>query len=211
MAKGRLKTSCIFAVWFVLTAVWNIVSVFTGISHVSSFSYMALSLFWTFSLAKEIVEPYIRRSLQAGGIMLFLLLALRFVRWSLDIPYEVIYRLLWYAYYIPFITLPMLSFGASINIGGTDQTGPVGSISDLISRKDISRNRGLMISLTSVSILMCLMVLTNDLHEFAVKIRYTDSGYDTTYGFFYYIIIVWYALLGLAAFVITIRRCRISS
>ncbi|MCR5179126.1 MAG: hypothetical protein K6C95_09130 [Lachnospiraceae bacterium] len=238
MVKGRLKTSCIVLVWFALTAIWNLVAVFTDIHHVTSFSYMALALFWAWSLRKEIVEPYIRRCLQTGGVMIFLLFALRFIRYSLKIPYEVVYRMLWYAYYIPIITLPMLSFGASIYIGGTDggRTGSVdvikpagahklrpgaakthaksaagGKISDFISRKDLHINRKLMLLLTGAAAFFCTLMLTNDLHEWAFKIRYTDDGYNTTYLFLYYIIIVWYALLGLAAFAIMIRRCRISS
>ncbi len=169
MVKGRQKTSIIVAVWFVLTEVWNIVSVFTPIQHVTSFSYMALAVFWTVSLGKEIVEPYIRRSLQTGGLMLFLLFVLRFFRYSLDTPQEVVYRLLWYAYYIPIITLPVLSFGAGINIGGGDSVRPVSrGISDFANRKDLRRNKKVSLVLMGLSFLLILLYLTNDFHELAM-------------------------------------------
>ena len=212
MVKGRIKTSIILAIWFVLTAIWSIVAVFTDIHHVSSFSYMALALFWTISLGREITEPFIKRCLQTGGVMLFLLFLLRFLRY-LDMNVPVIDRMLWYAYYVPFLLLPMLSFEASIHIGGADQAVPAvhRGISDFLSRKDLHRNRMVGLVLISISVVFGLLCLSNDLHHLLMTIRYTDTEYTISYHLFYYIIFVWSAVLPIAAFIILIRRCRITS
>ena len=88
MVKGRIKISIIVAVWLTLTEIWNIVAVFTDIHHVTTFSYMALAIFWTISLLREIAEPNIKRYLLVGGGMLVLLFAVRFFRY-LDTSIEV--------------------------------------------------------------------------------------------------------------------------
>ena len=90
-----------------------IVSVF-HISHVTTFSYVTLSLFWAISLEREIVDPYMKRTLQTGGVMVFILFALRFVRYNFVESYTFMDHFLWYAYYIPIIMLPLLSLYAGI-------------------------------------------------------------------------------------------------
>ncbi len=195
-----------------MTEIWNIVAVFTDIHHVATFSYMALAIFWTISLIREITEPLIKRYLQAGGVMLVLLFAVRFFRY-LDTSIEVIDRLLWYAYYIPILSLPMLSFVASIGIGGADQSGAAGTggLWGFVSHKDLRRNRKVRLILFGLTAILGILCLTNDFHGMLMKIRYTDTGYTTSYRFLFYIIFVWSALFSIAAFIVMIRRCRISS
>ena len=212
MVKGRIKISIIVAVWLTLTEIWNIVAVFTDIHHVTTFSYMALAIFWTISLLREIAEPNIKRYLLVGGGMLALLFVLRFFRY-LDMPVDGIDRMLWYAYYIPILSLPMLSFVASIGIGGADQSGSAGAggIWGFVNRRDLRRNRKVSIFLFAFAVILAILCLTNDLHGTVMKINYTDTGYSTSYRFVYYIIFVWSALMSVAAFIVMVNRCRVSS
>ena len=104
----------------------------------------------------------------------------------------------------------MLSFEASIHIGGADQAVPAvhRGISDFLSCKDLHRNRRVGLVLISISVVFGLLCLSNDLHHLLMTIRYTDTEYTISYHLFYYIIFVWSAVLSIAAFIILIRRCR---
>ena len=195
MVKGRLKISRLIAVWFILTAVSNILLQYVHVNHTTTISYTALTLFWIVSIGWEIVEPHIRRSLRLGGVMVFMLFVLRFIKYNLVEAYTLEYRLLWYAYYIPIITLPLLSFAASINIG----------------KKDVEKNRRIMLPLAAACVLLCIAFMTNDIHGMAIKIWYTDGEQHNSMQPVYYIVMAWYVVLGLTAFIIMIQRCRVSS
>ncbi len=195
MIKGRLKTERILIIWAVLTALLAYSSYYTGIHHVSTFSYTALALFWAHSLKGEITDTYIRRNMSLGGVLLTLLFMLRFIKYTLVPKFTFPHRLIWYGYYIPILITPLLSLMISLDIGGKQTPG----------------KRRLLTVLKTICALLLIIVLTNDVHHLAIKIWYEGDEEYSTMGAVYFLIIIWYIGLMLASFIITIRKCILSS
>ncbi|MBQ9360844.1 MAG: hypothetical protein IJT96_07385 [Lachnospiraceae bacterium] len=117
MVKSRLKIDRVLIIWALLTAAWNLISSCVGNSGFCEVFYSALTIFWMVSLAPEIADAYIRRRLYAGGVLIVMLFALRMLRWNVIPENTFADRLCWYAYYVPFPIMPLLSLSLSLYIG----------------------------------------------------------------------------------------------
>ena len=196
MVKGRIKTECIILIWLVLTALWG--GFFVHLFHINdltTYSYTALALFWVYSLKDEIPNTYIRRNMSLSGLLLTLLFIFRFIKYHLVTPNTFPHRLMWYGYYIPILITPLLSLMISLAIGG----------------RDMKKYRILLTLLKTICAVLLVVVLTNDLHGLAIKIRYVGDEEYSSMGLFGYLVIIWYVLLTLSTFIIAIRKCIISS
>lgn len=196
MVKGRLKTERILIAWALVTALWGgYFCHFIPIKNVATYSYTLLILFWVYSLKDEIPDPYIKRNMSLGGMLLTLLFILRFIKYNLVPKFTFPHRLMWYGYYIPILITPLLSLMICLSIGGRDR----------------KRYRRLFTVLSLICALLLTIVLTNDIHGLAIKIWYVGDEEYSTMGVFYYLIIIWYVALMLSSFIIAIRKCILSA
>ena len=195
MVKGRAKTDRILLLWGVLTFLWNHLSYYLHISYIETISYTALILFWVYSLKDELPDAYIRRTMRLGGLLLTLLFLFRFIRYNLVAAYSFSDHLMRYGYYIPTIITPLLSLMISLAIGGGNR----------------EKRRLTLPVLWIACALLLLLVFTNDLHHLVIRFRYEGDQETSSVGILYYLIIVWYVALMLAAFIITYRKCLLSS
>lgn len=195
MVKNRLKTDRILLIWLALTATWNIVNQSVKFFPFSTYSYIALILFWMWTLKDEITDVYIRRRLICGGILFVFLFILRILRWEVLSDGTYADRFCWYLYYIPTIVTPLISLYLSIYIGDKDRT----------------KKRPYMTALRVLASVLIVLVLTNDFHGTVLKIWYEGDKAKSSAGPVYIFIIAWYFILMILAFVIMLYKCRILS
>ena len=134
--------------------------------------YMALVLAWGLSINLRVNHFRIRRLLRTIVFLLFFLIFLRTLRFSVFIGQEFLQNLAWYAYYFPLLNIPLIIFWISL----------------LIGRPDSQPLENYYRAMILPSFLFFLLVMTNDWHHLVFSSA-------KSYEFFYYLIIVWLLLL----------------
>lgn len=154
--------------------------------------YVVLIGAWGWSIHARIIQTQVRRYLLAVAGLMMLWLILRTVKYSLDnIDAE---RLLWYSYYLPMLLVPMLAVLVVLSLG----------------RPENYRLPSLTRLLYLPSLLLLLLVMTNDLHQLVFTFPsgvLSDSDY--AYGAGYYVVLAWIVLCAVAALTIILIKCRI--
>ena len=102
--------------------------------------------------------------------------------------HSLLHRLLWYSYYIPILLIPVYLIWLTLLI---DETG------------DDRRVPGIVRLFFSLSAVLCLFVLTNDLHGSVFRISSCNTGnhLDYTYGLVFFLIYSYVALMFIFALI----------
>ncbi len=150
--------------------------------------FFSLLLFWAFSIWRRIPNKRGRYLLLAISAFLLLFLLVRFVKFFLVDESPKILRYLLYCYYIPELFVPALSL---ILVSATKR------------RKLIS---GIFLSASSI---FSLLVLTNDLHQWAFSFK-GDEKIGILYGhqWLFYVMIVYIGATLFASLSLLIYRCK---
>ena len=141
---------------------------------------------WTIRLDYKIFDKKLKKYIiSIGGFLVFWFI-IRLTKFYYDSNF------LWYLYYAALIFVPALYY----------------LLSRYLSGKDNKKNTYIVLS---ISMLLLLMVLTNDLHGFVFKINYdVSNGYydDYNYNIGYYTVVLWimYLLLNSTIKLILQRR-----
>ncbi|MDO4488266.1 MAG: hypothetical protein Q4B67_04175 [Eubacteriales bacterium] len=160
-----------------------------------SMIYIALFSAWGVSVFQRIVSKRIRvLLLLEAGLFVFWML-LRTVKYYF-IADEYIKRILWYGFYIPMLLVPLLSIFIAVFIG----------------RPEGKRAPLWFIPLTGITVLLILLVLTNDFHmlvfTFPGGVVPVDADYGYGYGITYFIILFWEIICSLTSIAIMLHKCR---
>ncbi|MCR4792648.1 MAG: hypothetical protein K5871_07850 [Lachnospiraceae bacterium] len=148
-------------------------------------------IFWGFSVNSRIIMPQVKRCLVAISVFLLMLFVIRTCRWEFFYGIPRVNIFLWYMYYIPFVTVPTLSFHASIRTG-TDPESKAPSYVSVI---------------WAIALLIIASFLTNDLHG---QLLIIDDDYSYTHGWLYYVFIAYSVIMTIASLVILFRKCHLS-
>lgn len=129
--------------------------------------------------------------------MALLLLLLRGVKYSVFAGVGVLARHTWYLYYVPMLLLPLLFFGISL----------------LISPKEDLKIPKQWYAVGAVTVVLILLVLTNDLHQTVFRFQPGFADWDTqyTYGWLFTIIGAWQFVLYLAAVCFLCFKCSVGA
>ncbi len=153
-----------------------------------------------------LVLYYAHRVSPMGGIsammkslswMALLLILLRGVKYSVFSQVGVLARHTWYLYYAPTLLLPLFLFYISL----------------LVSSKDYRRISGGWYWTLALTAGFIALVLTNDLHQLVFRFQPGFENWDDDYTrtWLFYAVTVWQYALYLAAILILVVKCRISS
>lgn len=162
-------------------------------TEVGTILYMMIMGAWSFTIRRRILNQKSRNLLTwtCYGMMFWFLL--RIIKYDF-VKDEIWLRICWYLYYIPMTALPFLLFYLAV-------------LTRRLEKKTVPKKipyLGLLL------IPMNLLVLTNDLHQLVFRFGMPASkwkdGMPYTYGPFYYVVIVWAAVLGIASFVLLIQK-----
>jgi len=163
-----------------------------AVSHLRSGIYVFLFSAWSYSLWNRIVQTQVRRYLLAISALMVLWILLRSIKYSIENTDAE--RWLWYFYYFPMLFIPMLSVFVSRSLG----TG-----------EDFRLPRWTKI-LYVPTLLLLLLVLTNDLHQQVFSFPsgvLSDREYRYESGHFF--VLAWEALCAGFAFLSMVKNCRI--
>ena len=163
-----------------------------AVSHLRSGIYVFLFSAWCYSLWIRIVQTQVRRYLVAISALMVLWILLRSIKFSIENTDAE--RWLWYFYYFPMLFIPMLSVFVSRSLGkGEDFRLPRWSK-----------------LLYFPTLLLLLLVLTNDLHQQVFSFPsgvLSDRAYRYEGG--YFLVLGWEALCAGFAFLSMVKNCRI--
>ena len=163
-----------------------------AVSHLRSGIYVFLFSVWCYSLWLRIVQTQARRYLLAISVLMVLWILLRSIKYSIE--NTDVERWLWYFYYFPMLFIPMLSVFVSRSLG---------------KGEDFRLPRWTKI-LYVPSLLLLLLVLTNDLHQQVFSFPsgvLSDREYRYEGGYFF--LMGWEALCAGFAFLSMAKNCRI--
>ena len=163
-----------------------------AVSHLRSGIYVFLFSAWCYSLWIRIVQTQVRRYLLAISVLMVLWILLRSIKFSIENTDAE--RWLWYFYYFPMLFIPMLSVFVSRSLG---------------KGEDFRLPRWTKL-LYFPTLLLLLLVLTNDLHQQVFSFPsgvLSDRAYRYESGYFF--VLAWEALCAGFAFLSMVKNCRI--
>ena len=163
-----------------------------AVSHLRSGIYVFLFSVWCYSLWIRIVQTQARRYLVAISALMVLWILLRSIKFSIENTEAE--RWLWYFYYFPMLFIPMLSVFVSRSLG---------------KGEDFRLPRWTKL-LYLPTLLLLLLVLTNDLHQQVFSFPsgvLSDRAYRYESGYFF--VLGWEALCAGFALLSMVKNCRI--
>jgi len=163
-----------------------------AVSHLRSGIYVFLFSAWSYSLWNRIVQTQVRRYLLAISALMVLWILLRSIKFSIENTDAE--RWLWYFYCFPMLFIPMLSVFVSLSLG---------------KGEDFRLPRWTKI-LYLPTLLLLLLVLTNDLHQQVFSFPsgvLSDQEYRYEGGYFF--VMGWEALCAGFALLSMVKNCRI--
>ena len=162
------------------------------VSYLRSGIYVFLFSAWCYSLWIRIVQTQVRRYLLAISVLMVLWILLRSIKFSIENTEAE--RWLWYFYYFPMLFIPMLSVFVSRSLGkGEDFRIPQWTK-----------------ILYFPTLLLLLLVLTNDLHQQVFSFPsgvLSDWEYQYEGGYFF--VLGWATLCAGFALLSMVKNCRI--
>ena len=163
-----------------------------AVGYLRSGIYVFLFSVWCYSLWIRIVQTQVRRYLLAISVLMVLWILLRSIKFSIENTDAE--RRLWYFYYFPMLFIPMLSVFVSRSLG---------------KGEDFRLPRWIKL-LYFPTLLLLLLVLTNDLHQQVFSFPsgvLSDRAYRYEGG--YFLVLGWEALCAGFAFLSMVKNCRI--
>ena len=163
-----------------------------AVSYLRSGIYVFLFSAWCYSLWIRIVQTQVRRYLLAISVLMVLWILLRSIKFSTENMDAA--RWLWYFYYFPMLFIPMLLVFVSRSLG---------------KGEDFRLPRWTKL-LYVPTLLLLLLVLTNDLHQKVFSFPsgvLSDQAYRYERGYFF--VLGWEALCAGFAFLSMVKNCRI--
>ena len=163
-----------------------------AVSHLRSGIYVFLFSAWCYSLWIRIVQTQVRHYLLAISVLIVLWILLRSIKFSIENTDAE--RWLWYFYYFPMLFIPLLSVFVSQSLG---------------KGEDFRLPRWTKL-LYFPTLLLLLLVLTNDLHQQVFSFPsgvLSDRVYRYESGYFF--VLGWEALCAGFAFLSMVKNCRI--
>ena len=163
-----------------------------AVSHLRSGIYVFLFSVWCYSLWIRIVQTQARCYLLAISVLMVLWILLRSIKFSIE--NTDVERWLWYFYYFPMLFIPMLSVFVSRSLG---------------KGEDFRLPRWTKL-LYFPTLLLLLLVLTNDLHQQVFSFPsgvLSDREYRYEGGYFF--VLGWEALCAGFALLSMVKNCRI--
>ena len=184
------------AVWLVVAAVVVTAAVIRLVNNqntsddvlftdfIRALLHIGLITAWGFSLYRRVVQKQARHYLCGIVALMTLWLNFKVVKYYICTDIN-ISRYLWYLYYLPLIGIPLYMLFASLFIGKTE---------DYKLKWQVKL-------LYIPAVLLFLMVMTNDLHEFAFSFPQHDFSPDNyQHGIGYFLVFGWFALCTFASF-----------
>ncbi|MBO4694432.1 MAG: hypothetical protein J5656_00705 [Clostridia bacterium] len=135
--------------------------------------------------------------MKALSWMGLLMILLRGIKYGAVSEVDVLARHTWYLYYVPMLLLPLFLFYISL----------------FISSKEKKLTYIIWHIVLALTIVFIVLVLTNDLHQQAFIFNENFANWDTdyTHGWLFYVVTAWQYIFYIAAVIILLIKCRVTS
>ncbi len=165
-----------------------------GVENILAYiAFIIIIVLWTGMLYMRISDRALQKKLFAISVLLLFWMLIRII--NLLLPEGTVHRIFWYFYYVPLIFIPTVLFGVGRTLNKNHQSR-------------FSRFAG-KVSLL-VSLLLTLLVLTNDFHQLAFHFYRGTEGnnYDLyySYGWVYYFVFIWSLCLIFSFVFLAVRK-----
>ncbi len=192
------KNIIIFGIVTVLAAVLLVLGTKNSYCRVASaLLHCAVIEAWAITVNARIINTRVRRLIEGNAVFLMLLFLLRICRYDFFADWPAVGRLFWYMYHVCFTAAPLMGFWYALNVYRTENEQPHKWSKYLVIPE----------------ILMCVVIMTNDSHEFMFRLLSdqapNDGGYR--YGWFYFVTLAWEFGFMIAYMVILVKKCRLFS
>lgn len=195
------RALCRMGLYMLLISIGILVNVFGShgfpLYTVSGLYYIGLSAALVLYYYDRIIEKLTRRCLIGCALMMGLFLLLRSTKYIAFTEAEgAVCRHLWYFYYIPMILIFQFTFFTALSVGRKAEKLPA-----------------VRYYVRAVTLVLIVLVLTNDLHQLAFRFAPGFVNWDSDYSrcIVYYLIVVWIGLLVAATIGILFYKCRLSA
>ena len=197
------KSLCMLLQLAVLYIIASFISAFTPdpsvflIRNVTTIVLMIFSLALTRYFSDSIIERHTRKYLVSIAGLITLWIVLRGAKYIAFAESDIIARHIWYLYYIPVLSIPLLSLFAALSVGA----------------KSDFRLRWKSAIIVGVTLILAILVITNDLHQIVFQFRPGFANWDSDYNrsIVFYLVYGWVVLLYIGAICILFFRCRVST
>ncbi len=187
-----------FVLFFAGILLFNFVNTFipARTHDIISFAYMGFVVAWYLSVRERIISGTMRRLFFVGAVSLVVLFLLRVLKWNYFGMFRKPNEYLWYIYYIPIVLLPFTSLNIALRVGIYNER----------------KTRWVTRILNAIATLLCVLVLTNPIHNFVFKIKDLDPDHmKYTFGIAYFALVACSLIAVIATFVILFQRCSLSA
>lgn len=198
--KVSIRTASFAAVAILCAVFARVLGVFDimpkTMGIIRSILYIGLFIVWGMSVRQRIIGTQARRYLTTAAALMVLWFVVRSLKYYF-VTHPVIVRYLWYLYYPALILIPMLAALTAISIGKKDDAPLPKSAAFLYVP----------------AMLLVLLVLTNDLHQFVFRFPVEASVWsdkDYSYGFGYAVVVGWMFICALVLLVILCKKRRVA-
>ncbi len=186
-----MKRGPVFIILSVLAAgVFRMLMYGSGFPYqifISAF-YVFICFFWLYSVKRRFLNGYMKRYLISSALFMVCFIVSRLIKYVFVRQDAAAARYLWYAYYIPIIICPYFLLMAAFHIG---QNGRA---------KDAKYFQLLLIP----AVILCVSVMTNDLHFLAFSYKNGLAGWngEYTHGPVYFAALIFTALMLLLVVIV---------
>ncbi len=165
--------------------------------YLSYLLQISILIYWLITVNNRIMKSNVRYYLLSmGGLMIFWFLV-RNIKWLTNGYAETVSRFLWYLFYIPILLLPIFCLFTALCLNKDENYWPPPKTYFLFLP----------------SLLLILMVLTNDLHQFVFTFNpnFANWNMDYSYNSGYFLAMAWLMLLIICTIIIIIKNWRLPS
>lgn len=161
---------------------------------ISQMYFSGMALVWGVSIQKRVSDRRIQKRLLITVGLMILMFMLQLCKYKLLGDDLNSLRYAWYGYYIPIVLSPFLMYQIAVLVGTNEDSRPKYNI-----------------FITCLAVILPLVVMTNDLHQFVFDFpEGLEQGYCVyNHGIGFYLIYVWVVLLFIWSLVIIVKKCRV--
>lgn len=158
--------------------------------------FTIIAFIWIYQIRRRVIHKAVRRFLVGIAVLNLSLIVMRTIKYIFVLEESMLARNIWYLYYVPMILSVLFMFYATLYVG------------ESYYRKISSRWKLLLIP----AVFLCLIIMTNDLHQLVFSFNYGLEGWSDAEGkyrkeIFFYIIMGWIIILITGTLLNVIRKC----
>ncbi len=161
------------------------------LNYIRIFIYIGILSLWGVTVSRRVMQPKVRRMLTAIAMLMVFWLVIREFRYRYVLHPDLL-RFLWYMYYIPMMTVPLLGVYISI----------------FLDKEEDYRAPKYMWLICALTFILIALILTNDIHHFAFIFKDISNHNDYNYGWLYYTSTAWVYLLSAISFLTMIKKLK---